>query len=59
MPNYTFKTLEESGLYSQDLIDSLKSKNFSALKQLKSDQISNADYMYTLLWAVKNELRNI
>ena len=56
MANYTLKSLEESGLYSQELLSSLKSKQFSALKKLPSTYISNPDFMLPLLHAVKNEL---
>ena len=56
MANQTLEQLENTGLYSKDLIDSLKSKNFSAIKNLSSEQRSNSKYMYPLLWAVKEEM---
>lgn len=56
MANQTLKDLENSGLYSKDLIDGLKSKSYSGLKNLSSEQKSSSKYMYPLLWAVKEEL---
>ena len=56
MANYTLKELENNGLYSKDLIDSLKSKQFSVMKDLTDNQKKDSNYMYPLLWAVKEEL---
>ena len=56
MANQTLDNLLSTGIYNPDIINSLKSKNFSALKELSSNELSSATYMYPLLWAVKNEL---
>lgn len=56
MANQTLDNLASTGLYNIDILDSIKSKNFSVLKNLSPAERSSATYMYPLLWAVKDEL---
>ena len=56
MATQTLYSLLSTGIYDIDIINNIKSKNFSALKKLSNNELSSATYMYPLLWAVKNEL---
>lgn len=56
MASQTLDNLLSTGIYDIDIIKSIKSKNFSALKKLSTNELSSATYMYPLLWAVKNDL---
>ncbi len=48
--------LRRSGDYPQHLLDMLMNRDFTELEKFPSDTKSNKDYMYALLYAIKNEL---
>ena len=51
-----FEKIEESGIYSQELLKQLKVGNYSYLSsELSGEQRNNKDFMEPLLYAVRNE----
>ncbi len=52
----TIDDIEESGAYSQTLLDELKNRNFQKLLELPIEVRADIDFMEPLLYAVKNTL---
>ena len=53
--NLSIIDLEESGIYSQELLDSIKHGEYDKLEQLPNEIKVDKDYMEPLLYAVKND----